>query len=56
MTMVSRNPRMILGAEVAFDKHPNRIQKMVDSAPASEKYCTDGYLGYIDSYLSWETH
>ena len=48
MTMVSRNPRQIVGFDVAFDKSPERIQRIVDSAPESERYCTDGYLGYID--------
>ncbi len=48
MTMVSREPRQIVGFAVAYDKAPERIQGIVDSAPASHKYCTDGYLGYID--------
>jgi len=48
MTMVSRNPRQIVGFDVAFDKSPDRIQGIVDSASDAENYCTDGYLGYID--------
>lgn len=48
MTMVSRNPRQIVGFDVALDKSPERIQQIVDSAPAVEKYCTDGWTGYID--------
>jgi len=48
MTMVSREPREIVGFDAAFDKSPERIQEMVDAAPSAEKYCTDGYLGYID--------
>ena len=48
MTMVSRSPRQIVGFDVAFDKSPERIQAMVDRAPWAERYCTDGYLGYID--------
>ena len=48
MTMVSRNPRQMVGFDVAFDKSPARIQPIVDSAPWAEQYCTDGYLGYID--------
>ena len=48
MTMVSRNPRQIVGFDVAFDKSPDRIQRIVDSAPESERYCSDGYLGYVD--------
>ena len=48
MTMVSREPRQIVGFDVAYDKSPARIQRMVDSAPPASKYHTDGYLGYID--------
>ena len=46
--MVSRNPRQIVGFDVAFDKTPERIQKIVDDAPEAKIYYTDGYLGYID--------
>ena len=42
MTMVSREPRQIVGFDVAFDKSPNRIQSIVDNAPEAKKYCTDG--------------
>ncbi len=48
ITMVSREPRQIVEFSVAYDKSPDRIQGMVDRAPASDKYCSDGYLGYID--------
>ena len=48
LTMVSRNPRQIVGFDVAYDKSPERIQQMVDAAPPALKYCTDGYLGYVD--------
>ena len=48
MTMVSRNPRQIVGFDVARDKSPTRIQAMVDTAPEAKFYCTDGYLGYVD--------
>ena len=48
MTAVSRNPRQIVGFDVAFDKSPERIQKLVDTAPPAEKYATDGYWGYVD--------
>jgi len=48
ITMVSRNPRQIVSFDVAYDKSPARIQNMVDSAPAAEKYCTDGWSGYVD--------
>jgi IS1 family transposase len=48
MTMVRRNPRQIMGVEVARDKSAWRIQRIVDEAPGAERYCTDGYIGYID--------
>jgi IS1 family transposase len=48
MTMVSREPRQIVGFDAARDKSPERIQAIVDSAPEAEDYATDGYFGYID--------
>jgi len=48
MTMVSREPRQIMGFDVAYDKSPERIQAIVDSAPWAKRYCTDGYWGYVD--------
>lgn len=48
ITMVSRSPRQIAGFDAAFDKSPDRIQKIVDSGPEAKFYCTDGYTGYID--------
>jgi len=48
MTMVSRLPRQIVGFDVAFDKSPTRIQKIVDKSPDAENYRTDGWTGYID--------
>ena len=48
MTMVSREPRQIIGHVVSRDKTSRTIQKMVDAAPAAERYCTDGYSGYLD--------
>ena len=48
LTMVSRNPRQIVSFDVAFDKSPARIQNMVDTSPPTEKYCTDGWSGYVD--------
>jgi IS1 family transposase len=48
MTMISREPRQILGFQVARDKSAWRIQEIVDGAPEAKYYCTDGYLGYID--------
>ena len=48
MLAVSREPRQIVGFDVAFDKSPSRIQSIVDNAPPAKVYYTDGYLGYID--------
>lgn len=48
MTMVNRNPRQIVGFDVALDKCAWRIQRIVDDGPEAEKYCTDGYVGYLD--------
>jgi len=48
ITMVSREPRQIAGFDVAFDKSPERIQSIVDSAPDAETYYTDGFWGYVD--------
>ena len=48
MTMISREPRQIVGFAVAHDKSPKRVQGIVDNAPDAEKYCTYGCLGYID--------
>ena len=48
MTMVSRQPRQIIGYDVARDKSPRRIQAIVDGAPLAAKYCSDGWLGYVD--------
>ena len=48
MTMVSREPRQIVGFDVALDKSSKRIQQIVDNAHDAEKYCTDGYIGYVD--------
>lgn len=48
MTMVSRNPRQIVGHVVSADKSSRTIQQMVDAAQEAQKYCTDGYGGYLD--------
>jgi IS1 family transposase len=46
--MVSRSPRQIVGFDVAFDKAPQRIQRIVDGTFEAKKYCTDGWTGYVD--------
>ena len=48
MTAVSRNPRQIVGFDVAVDKSPSRIQSIVDRAPPGKTYYTDGWSGYVD--------
>ncbi len=48
MTMVSREPRQIISHVVSRDKNSRTIQKTVDAAPDAERYCTDGYSGYLD--------
>ena len=37
-----------MGFDVAFDKSPKRIQKIIDNAPPAAIYRTDGWSGYID--------
>ena len=49
MTMVSRLPRQIVGYEVAQDKTAQRLQGIVDSMTEAQEYCTDGYVGYLDT-------
>lgn len=48
MTMIRRSPRQIVGFDVAFDKSPERIQRIADSVPETAQYCTDGWSGYMD--------
>ena len=42
--MISRNPRLIVGFDVASDKSRERIQKIVDSSPKADSYYTDRYF------------
>lgn len=48
MVMVSRGIRQIVGCAVSTDKSSQTIQKMVNAAPDADRYCTDGYYGYLD--------
>jgi IS1 family transposase len=48
MTMVSREPRQIVGFDAARDKSPERIQAIVDNAPEARQYFSDGWSGYRD--------
>jgi IS1 family transposase len=51
-TLVSREPRQIVGFDVAEDKSPERLQRIVDSAPEAKSYATDGFFGYVDLVYS----
>jgi len=46
MTMISREPRQIVGFAVDNSKSADIIQKIVDSVPPAKRYYTDGYYGY----------
>jgi hypothetical protein len=48
MTMISRLPRQILGFSVENSVKAKAIQTIVDSAPAAERYFTDGGRAYLD--------
>lgn len=48
IAIVNRNPRQIVGFDVAFDKSQKRIQQIVDNSPEAKYYCNDGYAEYID--------
>lgn len=48
MTMVSREPRQLVGFEVSVKKSAEIIQNIVDNAPEANFYCSDGYVGYLD--------
>ena len=48
ITMVSRNPRQIVGFDVAYDRTFERIQDIVDSSPPASEYHTDGFWNYVD--------
>lgn len=47
-TMVSREPRQLVGFNVSMEKASKYIQGIVDNAPDAKYYCTDGYVGYLD--------
>ena len=46
ITMISREPRQIVGFAVDKSKSADVIQKIVDSVPPAKTYFTDGYYGY----------
>jgi len=48
MTMISRNPRQIVGFDVDNSILSSAIQAIVDSTEPAKYYCTDGLRGYLD--------
>jgi len=56
ITMISREPRQIVGHSAAADKPSERIQEIVDSAPEAKNYCTARILRLRRCRLSGKTH
>ena len=54
ITMANRNPRIIIDFSVSTEKTSAVIQEIVDRSPYAEKYCTDGYFGYLDTIFPGE--
>ena len=54
ITMISRNPRIIVDFSVSTEKTSTKIQEIVDRSPYADKYCTDGYHGYLDTVFPGE--
>jgi len=48
MTMISREPRQIVGFDVQLDKSTFRLQGIVDNAQEAKNYATDGNPSYLD--------
>ena len=48
MTMLSREPRQIVGFNVDKSIKSKTLQAIVDGVPFAEKYYTDGCLTYLD--------
>lgn len=48
ITLISRNPRQIVGFSVDRLRNAKIMQQIVDSAPEAECYCTDGNYTYQD--------
>ena len=46
ITFVTRNPRKIVGFDVATDKSYKRIQQIADNSVKSKKYYSDGNYDY----------
>ncbi len=56
MTMISRNPRQIVGFMVVRSREAQDITKIVQSVPPAEYYCTDGFNGYCDTDFGKGVH
>ena len=52
---MSRNPRKILGFDIAEDKEAKRIQEIVDSSAKANVYHSDGLHAYRD-VIYWGEH
>jgi len=52
LTIVSTTLRQNVGFDVASDKSSTGMQEMENAAPEAQKYCTDGYGGYVDIVYS----
>lgn len=46
ITFVTRNPRRIVGFDIAYDKNENRIQNIADNAPKVKFYFSDANPNY----------
>ena len=54
--MVSRNPRKIIGHDIARDKSTERIQAIIDNSPKADNYHSDGYQSYQEVYYHDAKH
>jgi IS1 family transposase len=45
-TIMSREPRQIVGYIVDFDRLADKIQVLVDTLPIADNYFSDGFVGY----------
>jgi IS1 family transposase len=48
ITAVERQTRCIVGYDVAFDREPARLQRLVDRAPQAAQYYSDDLAGYTN--------
>ncbi len=55
ITFVTREPRQIVGFDIAFDKSEKRIQKIADNAPKAKFYYSDANPSY-QNVCYWGKH